>query len=98
MSAGSPVGTWTRRAGPACAARYPDRLSILPDGQYRGVAAKPGEFTYWDVGTWRLCGPGEIALSTANDAVVTYRYELGAGTLRFTDPDGCRFTYETADE
>jgi hypothetical protein len=37
--------------------------------------------------------PGQLAMSTANDAVVTYRYVLEGDTLSVTDPSGCQFSY-----
>ena len=88
------IGTWRKRPGDPCAARYPQVLTFLPGGHYRGAADPPGEFTWWDVGRWELRGPGEVALSTANDAVRGYRFVLTGSELRFTDPEGCRFTYE----
>ncbi|HEX8061706.1 MAG TPA: hypothetical protein VF535_00670 [Allosphingosinicella sp.] len=98
MTAPGIVGSWRKRAAPPCAARYPDVLEFLPGGQYRGYSDPAGEFTHWDVGTWEARGAGRIAVSTANDAVVTYRFELRAGRLSFTDPDGCEFSYEPDDQ
>ena len=92
------VGSWRKQAGPACAARYPDVLVILPNGQYRGRTDPEGEYTHWDVGTWEAKGPGKIAVSTANDAVITYRFTLRGERLSFTDPDGCEFSYEPEEE
>jgi hypothetical protein len=32
-------------------------------------------------------------MTTATDALVTYRYERSGETLTLTDPDGCTFSY-----
>lgn len=87
------VGTWTKADSPPCAGLYPSVLSFQANGLYRGQPTPPGEFTTWDVGTWKLAEQGRMALSTANDAVMTYDYTLSGGTLAFSDADGCRFTY-----
>lgn len=87
------VGNWRKQTREDCAARYPATLAILPGGQYRGQSETPGGFAWWDVGTWRLRGDGEVEISTANDAVITYRYRLTGGELVFTDPDDCRIVY-----
>jgi hypothetical protein len=89
------VGHWRRRAGsPACAAAYAARLEFQPGGLYAGSTEPPGEFTWWDSGTWQLRGPGRVALSTANDAVVEYGYVLKDKQLDFTDAAGCSFGYD----
>src|ERR1700741_4217628 len=58
-----------------------------------GPPPPPAEYTHWDVGRWRDEGDGRLALSTANDAVVAYRYRLEGGRLEFEAPDGARFAY-----
>lgn len=92
------VGNWHKQSREECAARYPATLAILADGQYRGESETSGEFTWWDVGTWRLRGDGEVELSTANDALVAYRYRLAGGELILTDPDGCRIVYRAEED
>ena len=52
-----------------------------------------GVLRLWDQGRWQVTGPGQMSLSPANDEVVTYAYSLSDGTLTFTDPSGCRFSY-----
>jgi hypothetical protein len=37
--------------------------------------------------------PGRLALSTANDAVVTYDYAVDSDMFEVTDPAGCKFDY-----
>ena len=80
------VGVWERTA-PADDP-YPDRLVFSADGLYRGEVVEPGAFTLWDVGTYTGADDGEIALSTANDAVVRYGYELRGDRLTFAVEDG----------
>jgi hypothetical protein len=87
------VGTWLKAESPPCAALYPALLKLESNGLYRGFTDPPGQFATWDVGTWMAHDHGQIAISTANDAVVTYTFALFAESLTFTDPVGCRFTY-----
>lgn len=87
------MGAWQRSGAVPCAARYPATWRIEADGLYAGQTEPPGEFTWWDSGTWRVPAPGGLALSVANDEVVTYRYTLTGEVLRITDPQGCSFEY-----
>jgi hypothetical protein len=87
------VGNWERTEAPPCAAQYPSVLTFQPGGLYRGTPAPPGQFAIWDVGTWKLTPDGAIAISTANDAVIAYRFALSGDELRFEDQAGCRFAY-----
>lgn len=90
------IGIWRKVGNPACAAGYAAELRIEPNGLYFGATDPPGAFTWWDSGTWRVKSPGQLALSTANDAVVAYAYSLQSQTLTITDPKGCRFSYQRA--
>jgi hypothetical protein len=87
------VGTWQRSGSDACAASYPVNLRIDANGLYTGAAEQAGEFTLWDAGTWRGKGPGKVALSVANDAVITYAYTLAGDVLTITDDKECRVVY-----
>ena len=87
------VGAWHKSDGGDCAAGYPAHLRFQSNGLYFGTTEPPGAFTWWDGGTWRVPAPGRLALSTANDAVVTYGYTLDGDILAVTDPAGCRFSY-----
>jgi hypothetical protein len=87
------VGMWTKANGGSCASRYPVHLRFEPTGLYFGTTEPPGEFTWWDGGTWKVAAPGKISLSIANDAVVDYRYSLGTDTFDVTDSSGCSFSY-----
>jgi len=89
------VGTWQRLSREAAASRYPAELTLLPNGQLRGIAETPGEFTLWDVGTWSEPGPGALELSTANDAHVVYQVSLAGDELSFVAPDGTRISYQS---
>jgi hypothetical protein len=86
-------GAWTRLEGAPCGAPYPASLRFEANGLYYGEADHPGAFTIWDVGTWRLEGPGRLALSTANDAVISYDAKLSGDVLTITAPDGCELRY-----
>jgi len=87
------VGSWQKVEDPPCAAQYPAELRFEANGLYFGTTEPPGEFTWWDGGTWRVTAPGRLSLSTANDAVVAYAYALEGELLTITDPDGCRLGY-----
>ena len=87
------VGAWQKSGGGACAAGYAAHLRFEPNGLYFGHTDPPGAFTWWDGGTWQTLAPGQLAMSTANDAVVTYGYAVGGDTLCVTDPSGCQFSY-----
>jgi hypothetical protein len=91
------VGEWHRSTEQLCAAGYAMHLRFEPNGLYFGHSEPPGTFTWWDGGTWEVKTPGQLALSTANDAVVAYSYTLYARTLTFTDASGCRFAYRRDD-
>lgn len=90
------VGTWRKRPGDACAARYPATLRFDANGLYAGQAEQPGEFTWWDSGTWKVVGAGELAVSVANDAVERYAFKLDERELTVTDGQGCAIRYERA--
>lgn len=87
------VGNWARTGAHPCATRYPAHLRFEANGIYSGTTEPPGAFTFWDSGTWKVKGPGAIALSTANDAVVDYRFSLDGDTLAVIDPEGCNVQY-----
>ena len=87
------VGTWRKMAHPDCAALYPAVLQFDANGLYHGAPEPPGQFTSWDVGTWRIDDPGHVMISTANDAVIRYAFALTDAELTVTDQAGCRFTY-----
>jgi hypothetical protein len=81
------IGAW-QRAGSFADDLYPDRLVFSEKGLYRGEKDELGMFTLWDVGTYDLVSDGEVAISTANDAVVRYRYVLDGDHLTFADVTG----------
>ena len=87
------VGEWVRSDHSACAADYAAHVRFEDRGLYFGTTEPPGGFTWWDGGTWEIVGSGQLAMSTANDAVVTYRYRVEGDALEVTDPSGCRFRY-----
>jgi hypothetical protein len=85
-------GRWSKTAAQPCSETYPSQLEFLANGTYRGRKGS-GEFTVWDAGSWEIVDQSQIKISTANDAVIAYRYSLGAGTLTFIDDEGCEFSY-----
>ncbi|HSE57124.1 MAG TPA: hypothetical protein VLA99_00310 [Nitrospiraceae bacterium] len=87
------IGHWEKMTHSACSERYPDRIQFLEGRSYSGHKASPGTFAWWDVGTYEITGPGHINISTANDAIITYRFDLSEDVLAFRDPDGCEFKY-----
>lgn len=87
------VGGWIKITRSECSAPYPDRLRFAENGLYAGEKDPPGTFTLWDAGTWQVAGVGQIRISTANDAVIAYRFTQSGDRLRFVDPDGCEFEY-----
>lgn len=89
-------GTWRRSGQEPCAAGYAAHLRLEDGGLYFGSTEPAGGFTWWDQGRWEVSAPGRLALSTANDEVVIYAYSLIDGTLTFTDPSGCSFSYKRA--
>ena len=90
------IGLWRKQPGEPCAAQYPAELELKGGGHYLGRSDPAGEYVVWDVGTWSLTGPGEIAISNAYDKVVGYRYEMAGSELRFTEPVRCSFGYARA--
>ncbi|PAU65650.1 hypothetical protein BZL41_05615 [Pseudomonas sp. PIC25] len=90
------VGSWQKIDDAACAAKYAAHLRFEPTGLYFGSTEPAGGFTWWDGGTWATDVPGRLALSLANDEVVTYAYSLDDDTLIVDDPSGCRFRYRRA--
>lgn len=87
------IGWWRRQPGEDCGPDYAAELRFDPDGLYAGATDPPGEFTWWDSGTWQVTDAGRVSLSIANDAVVSYRYELGDDRLTIIDASGCRVGY-----
>lgn len=87
-------GTWRMSEQAPCAAGYAAHLRFEVGGLYFGSTEPAGGFTWWDQGRWQVPAAGQVALSTANDEVVTYAYSLIDGTLTFTDPSGCSFSYK----
>ena len=87
------IGNWSKQTRDGWAAQYPASLVIRPDGQYRGTSDPPGEYTHWDVGTWLQRGEHEVDISTANDAIITYGFELAGDELTITDEDDRHIVY-----
>ncbi|WP_044870365.1 hypothetical protein [Pseudomonas sp. LFM046] len=91
------VGNWSRTTEASAANGYAAHLHFEAGGLYVGLGDTSGAFTWWDGGTWAQRGPGQLALSTANDAVITYAYALDADILTITDALGLRVAYRRDD-
>lgn len=87
------IGLWRKQSDEPCASQYPAVLELQAGGRYLGRSEPAGEYVVWDVGTWSLVSPGEVAISNAYDKVIRYRYEMAGSELRFVDPEGCSFGY-----
>jgi hypothetical protein len=87
------VGSWEKVSGTACDEIYPDNIRFQENGLYFGLKDPPGTFTRWDAGTYEIIGPGRINISTANDAIVTYRFAISNDILAVVDTDNCQFSY-----
>jgi hypothetical protein len=90
------VGSWEKTSRTACDEIYPDTIRFQENRLYFGLTDPPGTFTQWDVGTYEIIGSEQINISTANDAIVTYRFAISVDILTFVDADDCRFNYRRA--
>jgi hypothetical protein len=93
QSSSALVGHWEKITQSACSQAYPLRLHFQVNGLYFGQTEPSGGYTVWDAGTYEVVGPDEVQLSTANDAIIGYRFSLGPEQLTFVDGAGCRFDY-----
>lgn len=89
------VGNWEKITVSACSQVYPDSIQFQKGGLYYGQKEPPGTFTQWDVGTYVVVDPKHIKISTANDAIVTYKFSILNDVLTFVDPDKCDFQYRS---
>lgn len=88
------TGRWKKQgAADARQAVYPDILEFRSNGLYTGTPADPGHFVIWDVGRYVVEGADRIKLSTANDAEVSYGFELSGDELIIDDGQGSRLRY-----
>lgn len=87
------VGNWEKITHATCGLMYPDTIQFQEGGLYFGQKDPPGTFTQWDVGTYAIVSSNQIKISTANDAVITYKFSISNDTLIFADPDDCQFEY-----
>ena len=87
------AGHWQKVTVSACSQAYPDRIEFRSNGLYFAENDPPRVFSTWDVGTHAADGPGRVKISTANDAVVSYRLTFSGDTVAFVDAGDCRFEY-----
>ncbi|MBI5328605.1 MAG: hypothetical protein HZB80_10020 [Deltaproteobacteria bacterium] len=88
------IGDWEKITRSACSQIYPDSIQFQEGGLYFGQKDLPCMFTQWDVGTYEIVGPNQIKISTANDAIIAYKFSISNDILTFVDPDGCEFKYQ----
>lgn len=94
MSLTSPLlGTWQKVSTGSCAQPYPAVLQLQEGQIYTSQPGADQGFTLWDVGEYEVLSDREIRISTANDAMRSYRYALSEGTLTITDADDCDIQY-----
>lgn len=98
MASSSPVspltGEWQKVTASSCGDLYPDHLIFQDNGIYFGRRDPPGTFTAWDAGKYEVVGPEQVRLSTANDAILPYRFSLIGDVLTFEDGERCIFRYQ----
>jgi hypothetical protein len=90
------AGSWDKTTISPCGEFYPDHLEFKENGIYAGRRDPPGTFTTWDAGKYEIAGTGRVRISTANDAIVAYRFTLAGDVLTFVDDDACRVAYRRA--
>ena len=87
------VGSWERITNTPCSRAYPTQLEFRSNGLYLGTGAQLSIAPGWDNGTYGIVNPAQVRISTANDALLTYKFSITDNTLAFVDPDGCEFQY-----
>ena len=90
------VGTWEKITDSECSRKYPDRITFQ-EGKLYFAQSDPGTFTFWDVGTYEATSPKSVKVSTANDALISYKFSISENIVSFVDPDGCEFKYQRVD-
>ncbi|MGI9499324.1 MAG: hypothetical protein ACR2P3_04765 [Geminicoccaceae bacterium] len=88
------IGEWQKSAHPPCAALYPDHISFKQNSIYEGRADVPGAFALWDAGSYELAGNDELKISTATDAIKSYRFALVDDVMSLMDESNCSFAYQ----
>lgn len=87
------VGEWKKTTDSACSLIYPDTIQFQKNGLYYGNMDTIGTFTQWDAGEFQVLDNTQINISTANDAIVTYRFSIENNILTFKDTTGCVFSF-----
>ncbi len=86
------VGNWEKITDSECSQIYPDKLRFQEGNLYFGES-DPSKFAYWDVGTYEVASTQKVKISTANDAIVAYDFDISKNVLTFVDPNRCEFKY-----
>jgi len=87
------IGTWRKVDTLECAEGYPEIMAFSA-GTYRGTRGGRQGFVCWDAGMYRVEDGRRIVLSVATDALVSYDVRREGDVLEFTDPEGCRLSYQ----
>jgi len=92
------IGHWERRTESSCSRVYPLQIEFRAQGLYTGTGMQPGDVPGWDNGTWRIIEPGQVRISTNNDAQIIYQFSIQGDVLTFLDSSGCKFEYRRVGE
>ncbi|HMG35204.1 MAG TPA: hypothetical protein VKM94_14790 [Blastocatellia bacterium] len=88
------AGKWRKISTAECDKRYPDEIEFFEPSRYLAKKGPAQNFIWWDAGTYQLVSESEVRITTATDALTTYRYSISGDFLKFVDSDGCEFEYE----
>ncbi len=88
------LGSWRKVEDSPRSESYPAELDFLPNGTYAGRAAPDSRFhPLWDSGSFFLECPGQVKISTANDAELSYGCAIDGESITFTDRQGREIRY-----
>lgn len=83
---------WRKEPGGPCVALYPAEIEFR-GATYLGRKAPDQGFIVWDAGSYEVVGPDEVKISTATDAIVSYRAVFSGNALTLIDHEGCEVSY-----
>jgi hypothetical protein len=87
------AGKWKKSSAEQCADKYPDEIEFQERPRFLAKKGPNQRFIWWDAGSYEIVGSNQVKMSTATDEQVTYDIKLEGDLLKFTDKDGCTFTY-----
>jgi hypothetical protein len=68
------------------------KIEFRENGIYVGSRNQSG-YSWWDIGDYTVTGEKTVKISTANDDIIEYHYEIKGRSLHFIDEKECHFTY-----